>query len=89
MGGQQAMATAAYNAGPGRPKRWAAATELEGAIYVDSIPLMETRDYVRKVLANAQYYAQRLKLAPVTLKDRLGVIGATGTQVIAKTADIE
>ena len=78
MNGQQAMATAAYNAGPGRPKRWAAINTLEGAIYVDSIPLMETRDYVRKVLANAQYYAERLGLKPVSLKARLGVVAGKG-----------
>ncbi len=89
MDGQQAMATAAYNAGPGRPKRWAAAQELEGAIYVDSIPLMETRDYVRKVLANAQYYAQRLNLKPVTLKSRLGVIAAIATPPKTQAAENE
>ena len=89
MNGQQAMATAAYNAGPGRPKRWATANPLEGAIYVDSIPLMETRDYVRKVLANAQYYAQRLGLKPVTLKNRLGVVAGTGAPPDIVNVEIE
>ena len=72
--GQQAMATAAYNAGPSRAKKWMAATPLEGAIYTENIPFSETRLYVQKVLANAHIYAQRLGLKPVTLKQRLGTV---------------
>ncbi len=58
--GQSVMATAAYNAGPGRAKRWVDDKPLEGAIYIETIPFLETRDYVKKVMSNAQYYAQRL-----------------------------
>ena len=80
MGGQAVMATAAYNAGPGRPKRWAAAQALEAAIYIENIPFEETRLYVQKVMTNAQYYAPRLGLKSQTLKQRIGVIaGNSGT----------
>jgi len=72
------MATAGYNAGPGRPKRWAASRPLEGAIYAEGIPFAETRDYVKKVMANAYYYAQRLGTRNITLKQRLGVVGGNG-----------
>ena len=72
--GQEAMATAAYNAGPGRAKKWMADTPLEGAIYAETIPFSETRSYVQKVLANAHLYAQRLGLKAMTLKQRLGTI---------------
>ena len=72
--GQEAMATAAYNAGPSRAKKWMAATPLEGAIYAETIPFSETRSYVQKVLANAHLYAQRLGLKAMTLKQRLGTI---------------
>ena len=74
MNGQEVMATAAYNAGPNRAKKWMAATPLEGAIYAESIPFTETRLYVQKVMANAHIYAHQLGLKPMTLKQRLGVI---------------
>jgi soluble lytic murein transglycosylase len=79
--GQQAMATAAYNAGPSRAKKWMATTPLEGAIYAENIPFSETRLYVQKVLANAHIYAQRLGLKAVTLKQRLGTV--PGSNVVS------
>jgi len=74
--GQEVMATAAYNAGPSRAKRWQGGGTLEGAIYVETIPFSETRNYVKKVLANAHMYAKQLGLAPVPLKQRLGMVPA-------------
>ena len=68
------MATAAYNAGPNRAKKWAALTPLEGAIYAETIPFSETRSYVQKVMANAHLYAYQLGLKSISLKQRLGVI---------------
>ena len=44
----EVMATAGYNAGPGRARNWQASTPLEGAIYAETIPFTETRDYVKK-----------------------------------------
>jgi soluble lytic murein transglycosylase len=55
--GSQAMAAAAYNAGPNRPRRWREGAQLDAAVWVENIPLTETRDYVKKVLSNATYYA--------------------------------
>jgi len=78
MGGQELMATAAYNAGPGRPKRWAASRPLEGAIYAEGIPYAETRDYVKKVMSNAYFYAQQLGTRNMTLKQRLGIVAGNG-----------
>jgi len=68
------LASAAYNAGPGRARQWRAGIPMEGAIYAETIPLTETRDYVKKVLVNATYYAAQLKSQMRSLKDRLGVI---------------
>jgi soluble lytic murein transglycosylase len=71
--GSQAMATAAYNAGPGRPRRWREGPPMEAAAWAESIPFTETRDYVQKVLSNAVYYSLVLGSAQGTsLKDRLG-----------------
>ncbi len=71
---QPVLATAAYNAGPGRARGWQAARPLEGAIYTESIPFNETRDYVQKVMANAVYYAGAFRQDNATLKARLGTI---------------
>jgi soluble lytic murein transglycosylase len=72
MDGQAVLAAAAYNAGPGRARAWLAAAPMEGAIYVESIPFSETRDYVKKVLTNALYYAAVLGGRQPALKERLG-----------------
>ncbi len=74
--GHPVLATAGYNAGPSRAKRWRDAKPLEGAIYIESIPLGETRDYVKKVMANATTYASILGLKWQSLKDRIGTIPA-------------
>ena len=70
------LATAGYNAGPGRARRWQADVPLEGAIYVENIPFLETREYVKKVLANAMFYRTRFGGISQPLKERLGVIPA-------------
>lgn len=70
------LATAGYNAGPGRARKWQADTPLEGAIYVEGIPFAETREYVKKVLANAMFYRSRFGGVSQSLKERLGVIQA-------------
>ena len=76
--GHPVLASAAYNAGPSRARRWRDDKPLEGAIYVETIPFAETRDYVKKVMANAVYYSAVLEKKPVPLKSRLGVIQPPG-----------
>lgn len=68
------LASAAYNAGPSRARRWRAAGPLEGAIYAETIPFGETRDYVKKVMSNAVYYSALFDGQPQSLKARLGVV---------------
>lgn len=68
------LASAAYNAGPGRARQWRGSQPLEGAIYAESIPFDETRDYVKKVMSNTLYYAYQFGAAPRSLKQRMGVI---------------
>ena len=53
---------------------WRAAIPLEGAAWVETIPFNETRDYVKKVLANAMIYARVLDQAYVPLGTRLGTV---------------
>ncbi|CAB1367366.1 lytic transglycosylase domain-containing protein [Denitratisoma oestradiolicum] len=71
---QPVLACAAYNAGPGRAQRWRADHALEGAIYAETIPFNETRDYVKKVMSNSVYYATMFQDKPQSLKQRLGTI---------------
>ena len=80
LDGSQAMATAAYNAGPGRPRAWRATLPraVEGAIFAESIPFAETRGYVKNVLSNATYYAAMFDNQPQSLKARLGTVAPKG-----------
>jgi soluble lytic murein transglycosylase len=72
------LASAAYNAGPARARQWRAEKALEGAVYVESIPFDETRDYVKKVLSNTVYYAKLFDQSTLSLKQRLGTIEGKG-----------
>jgi len=74
LDGSPVLATAAYNAGPSRAQRWRTSEPMEAAVYIESIPFDETRDYVKKVMSNAMYYAARFDQPSVLLKDRLGEI---------------
>jgi soluble lytic murein transglycosylase len=76
------LASAAYNAGPGRAKRWRADRPLEGAIYAETIPFSETRDYVKKVMSNAIYYSAIFNGRPDSLKARLGTIAPASDQAM-------
>jgi soluble lytic murein transglycosylase len=69
------LASAGYNAGPGRARRWRDAHPIDAAIYIETIPFDETRNYVKKVLANAVVYAAQFERRPQSLKARLGIIG--------------
>jgi soluble lytic murein transglycosylase len=72
--GNAVLAAAAYNAGPGRARRWCDTKPIEGAIYIETIPFTETRQYVKKVMANTVLYAAMMGGEPRSLKSRLGTI---------------
>ncbi len=72
--GHPVLASTAYNAGPNRARRWQPARALEGAVFVESIPFDETREYVKRVLANTVHYALILEGRSRPLKERLGVV---------------
>jgi soluble lytic murein transglycosylase len=86
--GDPVLATAAYNAGPGRARRWSGETPLEGAIYAESIPFEETRDYVKRVMANAFYYASRLGAPRKSLKEMLGTVPGQYDRAPAKEVEV-
>ena len=80
------LASAAYNAGPGRARAWRAAEPMDAAIYAESIPFNETRDYVKKVMSNANYYSQQFGQTLLSLKERIGVI-APRSRAVEKPLD--
>ncbi len=85
LGGSQTLATAAYNAGPGRPKLWRSSLQqpVEGAIFAETIPFSETRGYVKNVLANATWYAVMFENRPQSLKARLGTVTPRASMSVA------
>jgi len=80
-----ALAAAAYNAGPGRAQAWRPLLPIEGAVWVETIPFNETRDYVKKVLANSMVYAHALSTPQQTLTARLGVVAPRSVVPAAPT----
>jgi soluble lytic murein transglycosylase len=75
FGGSMPLAAAAYNAGPSRSRRWRNGAEMDAAAWAENVPFTETRDYVKKVLANTTLYAAILTGQPQSLKARLGRVG--------------
>jgi len=73
--GSMPLAAAAYNAGPSRSRTWRNGPVMEGAAWAENVPFHETRDYVKKVLANTTAYAAILTGQPQSLKARLGTVG--------------
>jgi soluble lytic murein transglycosylase len=61
--------------GPAQP----ASCSLEGAVYAETILIAETRDYVKKVMSNAVYYAAVFEGRPQSLKSRLGLVRSRST----------
>jgi soluble lytic murein transglycosylase len=84
------LAIAGYNAGPGRAQAWRAKRPIEGAIYAETIPFNETRDYVKKVLANTVVYSRQFGATP-SLKQMLAVIPPRGGRMdeVAATGQAE
>jgi len=60
--GNLVRVAAAYNGGPGNVSRWDSSlnASADPLLYIASIPLNETRDFVQRVLANYWIYQTRL-----------------------------
>lgn len=59
--GNRVLASAAYNAGPGRVRQWLRGAEkLSFDVWVENIPFDETRQYVQNVLTYSVIYGDKL-----------------------------
>ena len=61
---------------------------IEGAIYAETIPFSETRDYVKKVMSNSVYYSALFDGQPQSLKPRLGTISPKNGYDLPRIADL-
>ena len=86
--GSYILTFAAYNAGPNRARRWLGGRPLEGAIYAETIPFQETRDYVKKVMSNTMYYHLLFNNTPQSLKARLGIVQPGGSAMTTATESL-
>ncbi len=78
--GSWILVAAAYNAGPGRARKWQNSFEgsVEGAIFVETIPFNETRDYVKSVVHGAWVYDALLEQKTIPFNQVLGDIKPVG-----------
>ena len=70
------LATASYNAGPHRIKRWMPTHDLPADIWTENIPYTETRRYTQSVLSYAAIFDYQRKQKIVPLSNRMPVIKA-------------
>jgi soluble lytic murein transglycosylase len=75
--GNPVLATAAYNAGPGRVRQWLPLREVDADIWVEHVPFKETQDYVRRVLAYTVFYEHRLSGRTTRMSERMPLIAPT------------
>lgn len=74
--GSMPLASAGYNAGPGRPAQWRRTLTgtVDGAVFAETIPFAETRGYVKNVMANTVYYHLVLNGNSPSLKSLMGAV---------------
>lgn len=73
------LATAGYNAGPSRARRWQPDyNSIPADQYVEGIPFNETREYVKHVMTNAVHYALLFNQGAQSISQRMGDIPPRG-----------
>ena len=87
-GGSWVLAAAAYNAGPNNAKKWLTNGDPRAGDpidWIEQIPFGETRNYVQRILENAQVYRARLagKDAPLKILQNLYAPGQPDMPILA------
>lgn len=80
------LATAAYNAGPHRVKRWLPEHGMPGDIWIELVPFRETRGYLQRVLSYTAIYENRLGGSPTRLLQKMQEIGPEHPVSVQQTA---
>ena len=68
------LATASYNAGPNRVKKWLPKKQLAADIWIENIPFNETRKYTSNVLSYAAIFEHQLNRPITPLSKRMPAI---------------
>ena len=72
FGGNPVLVSGAYNAGPNAVERWLKGPpQSDPAIWIETLPYFETRDYIPRVLAFATIYDWRLQRPVSRLSARM------------------
>jgi soluble lytic murein transglycosylase len=58
---------ASYNSGPAAMQKWANAADNDPLLFLETIPLTETRHFVHQTLTNLWFYAARFSLPSPSL----------------------
>jgi soluble lytic murein transglycosylase len=91
-GGNPVLATGAYNAGPNAVDRWLVERPAgEPAIWVETLPYFETRDYIPRVLAFTTLYDWRMQRPVSRVSSRMPAFDSAaggGTMRTLETAEI-
>lgn len=77
LGGNPVLATAAYNAGPHRVRKWLPESghPMAADLWIELIPFNETREYLRRVLAYSVIYDMRRGLdEPRRISERMPAV---------------
>lgn len=69
-----ALASASYNAGPGRITRWLPQAPMDPAIWIANIPYTETRNYVQRAMSHMTVFQSRLGNGIVPIERRIDPI---------------
>lgn len=90
--GNTVLATGAYNAGPNAVDRWLRERPTsEPAIWIETLPYFETRDYIPRVLAFTTLYDWRMQRPVGRVTSRMPAFdssGGSGTMRTTETAEV-
>ena len=76
--GNKVLATAAYNAGGQRVRRWLPESgSMAADVWIETVPFNETRNYLKRVLTYTIIYEERLGRIPTPLLERMHPISAS------------
>jgi len=82
--GNMILATAAYNAGPGNVSRWIPRADcVEPDVWVEQIPITETRKYVQRILYYSSIYDWRLRREVRPVGQRMAAVQPARKDVAA------